>query len=624
MGRWRTIVLILVCVAVPVAVGGQDQKLQLDTGIALVRNGDFEAAVDVLRPLTLAMEGIARQMKQLATAYLYLGIAELEMDKTDDALRAFWEAQRRDASLTLSPTEFSPQILRTFEQARSFTPADAATNGSTAATATPVAPVAATQWLRREPSLIQMQVLARLEDGACQGMLDADRTAKKLRWTPAAGEPCEAWESGFADVRSISATTDGAFVVLLPNTPRNRTTFIPDIGSGNDADAKVAARNAVLTLEDTLGKQSGSLDAPGLTGATVMASLAELMESPGDYDGLAVRTTGKLDVISKDNGQYLLFANEFSVLIRPEAAVALRMKADADQLKEHEVEVVGAFRRLVAPARRQRGAPEFVITFWSYETTAQLQRDREASNATSMSLEALTTADPLPTTAVRVIGKFRGANIFGDLPVISRRTRSDWVIKDNLYALWVIDKAPEGDDWKLNPIRERDTIHWLEIVGKPEEVNGIIYLRADRIRLSAPPSGTAGVRTGPLAYTKDRLPDVQFTLPSEGVEEAAPDAIFAIQFTKRMDPGTFPDRVLLRYADGPSAGQPLRDLRVTYIDSRRVMQIDPGVALLPGRTLECVLLPGIKDSDGNDLTPATPPAAEGVRVFRWKVEGDAQ
>jgi len=118
------------------------------------------------------------------------------------------------------------------------------------------------------------------------------------------------------------------------------------------------------------------------------------------------------------------------------------------------------------------------------------------------------------------------------------------------------------------------------------------------------------------------VPDVQFTLPSEGVEEAAPDAIIAIQFTKKMDPKTFTNRVQLRYADASSSTASFKDLRITYVDTRRVMQIDPGVALLPGRTLECVLLPGIKDTDGNDLPPSSPPPAEGVRIFRWTVEGE--
>jgi hypothetical protein len=353
-----------------------------------------------------------------------------------------------------------------------------------------------------------------------------------------------------------------------------------------------------------------------------MASLAELMESPGDYDGLTVRTTGKLDVISKDNGQYVLFANEFSVLIRPETAVALRIKAEADGLKGQDLEVVGSFRRLVAPRRQRNRAPEFMITFWSYESTEQIQRTREVANAPTMTLEALTTADPLPTGLVSVVGKFRGSNLFGDLPVPSRVSKSDWVIKDDLYALWVTDRSPDGDGWKLDPARERDTIHWLEIVGKAREMNGVVYLHADRVRLSAPPSGTSGVRTAPLPGTKGFVPDVQFTLPSEGVEEAAPDAIIAIQFTKKMDPKTFTNRVQLRYADASSSTASFKDLRITYVDTRRVMQIDPGVALLPGRTLECVLLPGIKDTDGNDLPPSSPPPAEGVRIFRWTVEGE--
>jgi hypothetical protein len=43
--------------------------------------------------------------------------------------------------------------------------------------------------------------------------------------------------------------------------------------------------------------------------------------------------------------------------------------------------------------------------------------------------------------------------------------------------------------------------------------------------------------------------------------------------------------------------------------------IDPGTALQPGRTLECVYLPGVKDQDGQPLAGAD----ETGRVLRWKV-----
>jgi hypothetical protein len=625
MGRWKAVIVMLAWVALPAGMHAQDQRAQLDTGIALVRSGDFEAAAEMLRPLTQAMEGIARLLKMQATAYLYLGIAELELEETDEALRAFWEAQRRDETLTLSPAEFSPLVLRTFEEARTYVPTtpEKPLLAPVAAAALPVVATEPPTWFTRNGERIQMRLIARLDDGGCDGVLDVDRTGQRLRWTPGAGQTCPAWDNPFSDVSSISATTDDAFVVQVPSAARPRMTFIPDLGAGGGGAAtQVAIRTAVRTLEETVGKRSGSLDRTSLSGATIAASIKELMDSPGDYDARSIRTTGRLDVVSRDNGQYLLFADEFSVLIRPDGpATATRLKAEADRLKGQEVEVIGSFRRLTTQQRLRRGTPEYVISFWTYESTER--RRREAASAPPLTMQGLTTANPLPAGTVRVVGKFRGSNIFGDLPAPSRLQKSDWVIKDDLYALWVTGKSPEGDGWKLDPTRERDSIHWVEVVGRVEERNDVVYLRADVVSLSAPPSGTSGVRTTARIQTRHLLPDVAFTFPVEGVEEAAPDAQFVIQFTKSMDPKSFAGRVRLRYADLPDSEKLFSEMRVTYVESRRVMQIDPGVALAPGRTIECLLLPGISDADGNSLGAVVPTPPGGTRLFRWQVEGDA-
>lgn len=72
---------------------------------------------------------------------------------------------------------------------------------------------------------------------------------------------------------------------------------------------------------------------------------------------------------------------------------------------------------------------------------------------------------------VRILGQFRGNNLFGDLPAGSRRENGDWVLKDGDLALWVTGKAPRGKGWALDPGYKGDTVRWLEVAGKAE-VNG--------------------------------------------------------------------------------------------------------------------------------------------------------
>jgi hypothetical protein len=75
--------------------------------------------------------------------------------------------------------------------------------------------------------------------------------------------------------------------------------------------------------------------------------------------------------------------------------------------------------------------------------------------------------------------------------------------------------------------------------------------------------------------------------------------------------------VLLRYVGDSGT---IASASVRYYPSRRLLDVDPGVALVSGRMLECVLLPGIRDSEGNDLPPASGAPAGTARVFRWLVE----
>src|SRR5207244_11706210 len=51
--------------------------------------------------------------------------------------------------------------------------------------------------------------------------------------------------------------------------------------------------------------------------------------------------------------------------------------------------------------------------------------------------------------SVRVVGRFRGANIYGDLPANTRRTAGDWVLQDGDHYVWVTGRTTQGQgfDW---------------------------------------------------------------------------------------------------------------------------------------------------------------------------------
>jgi len=81
----------------------------------------------------------------------------------------------------------------------------------------------------------------------------------------------------------------------------------------------------------------------------------------------------------------------------------------------------------------------------------------------------------------KILGQFRGRNLFGDLPAGSARGKDDWVLKDGDTAVWVMGKAPKGDGWKLDLDYKGDSKNWLEVEGKPEVVNGVVYFKASKV-----------------------------------------------------------------------------------------------------------------------------------------------
>jgi hypothetical protein len=100
----------------------------LAEGIALVQQGDFEAAVLKLDEASRRLSAdpsrrtsrppAAGATRPLADAYLYLGISYLELNQELNARAKFREVLKVEPSRKLSDRVFSPQIIRVFETAR--------------------------------------------------------------------------------------------------------------------------------------------------------------------------------------------------------------------------------------------------------------------------------------------------------------------------------------------------------------------------------------------------------------------------------------------------------------------------------------------------------------------------
>jgi hypothetical protein len=388
---------------------------------------------------------------------------------------------------------------------------------------------------------------------------------------------------------------------------------------------------AVLTAACALGLSrpvcaqisvgEGNIDRyDALYGQPVDVAVDDLVQESTSYLNRAVRTHGRLELgFDSTQRAYLLRGLLYQIRIVPVREVQTEWEQVALQMMGRDVEITGVF---LETGQVQGGNPSFGVQFWNFTGPPEKEPTGEIK-APEISLEKLVSnPGKRDGQMIRVVGKFRGRNLYGDLPIRTQRTTADWVIKDDLYAIWVTGKKPKGAGWELDSGLKRDTGKWVEVIGKPETVRGVTYIKAVRIQLTTPPSARADVKPPPPPPEKPRKPPVVvFALPLDGDGEVAQDSRFVVQFSKDMDESTFNGHVLLRYTGPVLPGDRAFDgLKLTYDRGRRALTVDPGDVLRPRRQIELILLPGISDIDGMTLIPrGTSQKADVVDVLRYRV-----
>jgi hypothetical protein len=358
-------------------------------------------------------------------------------------------------------------------------------------------------------------------------------------------------------------------------------------------------------------------------GPTIDVSVDSLLDMPEQYVGRSVKTRGPLEMIPTGSGRQYGLRGTFGgyLYIYPRQEIAGSYEQDVRRWGGKEVEVQGSVERGEDSQSQQ---PIVYIAIWGYLGPPD-EKPMKRPDSPDTSLEDLVTKpERYDGKTVNVRGVFRGENLFGDLPSSSRDRSSDWVIKDDVFAVWVTGKKSKGSGWSLDASLKRDTGKWLQIMGRVRVRNGVVTLQALDVILSKPPDlrvAAVPEPTPPPPPRPKRPPVVAFSLPIDGERELAPDTVFQVQFSRDMDEASLKDRVLLRYAGRPQPGDNSLDaMRINYDGGLRTLQIDPGDLLRPGRIVELVLLPGIVDIDGMPLEtrPGIRPGSS-TDVLRFQV-----
>jgi hypothetical protein len=216
-------------------------------------------------------------------------------------------------------------------------------------------------------------------------------------------------------------------------------------------------------------------------------SLHDIVSHPQFYQQHMVRTRGLFEP-GDDRGEYLLRGERDRVLLLPFAE-----GTDLEILMNRSVDVVGVVRR-IRPKQYINGEdldkiedPELPV----------LPPPDPALPRVTLTILSIFDATPLADLgqsagaggrSVKVVGQFRGANLFGDVPDLPGRDTEAFVLKDGDTAIWVVGKAAAGKGFHLDPRLQADSRFWLEVEGRLEPCAKQTCLRAHRIQLTTRPA----------------------------------------------------------------------------------------------------------------------------------------
>jgi hypothetical protein len=109
---------VAVVTSAPAAFAQPAVNADIKKGIQQVNDGEYDSAIVTLDSAVRRLAGVPGQTKELAQAYLYLGIAYLAKGHETSARERFREAVKQVRDLDLSPQKFAPRVIEEFERAR--------------------------------------------------------------------------------------------------------------------------------------------------------------------------------------------------------------------------------------------------------------------------------------------------------------------------------------------------------------------------------------------------------------------------------------------------------------------------------------------------------------------------
>ena len=236
-------------------------------------------------------------------------------------------------------------------------------------------------------------------------------------------------------------------------------------------------------------------------------------------------------------------------------------------------------------------------------TATRIAQETSAVTLRSLALNPELYLDQLVT----VTGRFRGRNLYADLPQAPGESRWDFVLISANAAIWIIGREPQGQGFDLDVQARSDTGRWLEVTGSVRMHAGMVLISADQIALADPPTAPER-RVVSQAPRIGLPPEVIFSAPLVDDTDVPSDTTVRIQFSRDMDPDSFQNRIKVSYSDPQRTNQSIPNtgemrFDIAYRARNRVLEITFQEELTRFQTLRVDLLEGITATDGASLEP---------------------
>ena len=212
---------------------------------------------------------------------------------------------------------------------------------------------------------------------------------------------------------------------------------------------------------------------------------------------------------------------------------------------------------------------------------------------------------------VKVVGRFKGRNLYGDLPQALGKGKWDFVVQSADGAVWVTGVRPKGNGFDLDPNARVDTGRWLEVVGVVGQVGSLVYITASSLHAANQPAGTA-VEVAVPERPPLPQPEVVFSAPvddDDDVERACArtDSVLArrrSQVDPRQGGGELCPVAGRRRAGAAPLPKPPA-FTVTYNDGAHAIEIRFAEPLERFQQVRVDVLEGITALDGQMVKPWT-------------------